>query len=444
MKDETRTLSVWMGLGLLIVVGVFVVLLGQAGHWWDWQGMAQNMGMNSHGSSPPVMDGNGQSEDAASLSDSPAADLRATHEAMADRLLEALRRRVQSVGAIENEALLTFKSADALQAFLKRAGLYGLRPLGEIDRLNAVRVGYDDLEKLRADLLDHGEDYADVSANYLVKVPGLPPKENRVGGDAPFGDSVMAAMGANIDRTNYGQNVKVAVIDTGVADHPTFRPNQVLHTDLVKDGQPFDGHGTAMASLVAGGKYGAEGLAPAATILDIRVADARGESDSFILAQGIYSALDQGANIINISLASYGDAMILREAIKAANERGVTVFAAVGNEQAGVKAYPAAYPDVVSVSGIDAQLHLAYFSNSGDPTIAAPAVSIPSAYVDSGKTAYVLGDGTSQASALAAGMGAVFRSWGFDVPSALTSRARSTGAAAREVGAGVLNLGPPR
>ena len=314
-----------------------------------------------------------------------------------------------------------------------------------MDRLNAARVAYDRLESLRSELLNNPDAYEDVGANYLVKVPGLPPAEDRsAAGSAPFGDSVMPALGANTDRSTWGQGVTVAVLDTGVFDHPTFRPGQVRHFDLVQDGQPIDGHGTAMASLIAGTQYGAEGVAPAAGILDVRVAGPDRESDSFLLAQGIYTAIDNGAQIINISMGSYGDASVVRNAVKDAQQAGAIVFASVGNEQAGVKAWPAAYPGVMAVSGVDAQLKLAYFSNSGDPTVAAPPVSIPSAYFEDGRGMLVLGSGTSQASALAAGLGATYRSWGFNVPSAMVSRARPTGATSHEVGAGVISVGAPR
>jgi hypothetical protein len=37
-----------------------------------------------------------------------------------------------------------------------------------------------------------------------------------------------------------------------VEDHPTFGEGQITHLDLVNDGQPFDGHGTAVASLIGG------------------------------------------------------------------------------------------------------------------------------------------------------------------------------------------------
>ncbi|MGI8602690.1 MAG: S8 family peptidase [Verrucomicrobiales bacterium] len=439
--NDSRTMTVWMCLGLLVVVGVFLLFFGQMDRWTNWQ--KSRFGVTGDGpAKPPALITGGTADETNEPIEPTLMSLRAAQEALANRLLEALRGRVQSIGAMENEALLTFKSQEALMAFLKRSGGAGLRVLGQLDALRTVRVGYDSLERLRSELLNHGDDYADVGANYLVRVPGLPPAENRVGGDSPFGETVMTALGANVDRSQWGNGVVVAVVDTGVVDHPAFRERQIRHVDLVKDGQVFDGHGTAMASLIAGSKPGAEGLAQAAQLLDVRVADANGESDSFMLASGITTAVNEGAHIINISLVSYGDAPVVRSAVREAHERGVVIFAAVGNEQAGIKGLPADIPGVVSVSGVDADGELAYFSNSGDPTIAAPAVSIPSAYFEDGRNFYVLGDGTSQASALAAGMGAVYRGWGFNVREAITSRARPVNASPHEVGAGVLFLGP--
>jgi subtilisin family serine protease len=228
------------------------------------------------------------------------------------------------------------------------------------------------------------------------------------------------------------------VIDSGISPHPAFREGQITHLDLTAEGDALNAHGTAIASLVAGNLEGAEGLAPGADLLDIRIAGKEGLSDSFLLAQGIHAAIERGAGVINISMATYGDARPVAEAIAEANRRGITVIAAVGNDAAGIKAWPAAYPGVISVSGVDAEGHLAYFSNTGAPSIAAPSVGVPSAYHEGGQARLATGNGTSQATALVSGAAAAFRSRGLDAAEALIRNARPGSGKKEEIGAGVL------
>ena len=359
----------------------------------------------------------------------------------ADSSLEALTSRVQPKGAIPNEAIITFKSPSAMKAFLERAAAEGLVVKGRITGLNGVRAAFDSLDRLQRELVDHANDIAGAGANFPVASPGLPAPENRgPGGNAPFGDALMNSIGAGVDRTEWGRGVTVAVLDSGVAAHPAFAEGQIAHVDLVNDGRPFDGHGTAIASLIVGGINGAQGVSPAATILDVRIAGADGMSDSFQLARGIETALDRGARVINISMGSFGDSPIVAQAVNDALQRGVVVVASAGNEQLSMKDWPAAYPGVISVSGVDATGHIAYFSNTGEPTLAAPAVGIPSAFAENNKPYLAIGDGTSQAAALVSGAAAAILSRGGDVLSVLSRNAQTIPATKAEAGAGMLRL----
>jgi len=323
-----------------------------------------------------------------------------------DRLSKLLSRRLNSFGAIGNELLLKFKSPEALRAFLSRADQSGLKILGRLDGLMAIRVGFDDLDELRALIEGDESVYEAIEANFMVKVPDWLNSESRPGvsGTAPFGgDAFLQAIGADSNRSTWGTEITVAVLDTGVENHPTFGKGQLTHLDLVNDGQPFAGHGTAVASLIGGRDEQAPGVAPASHILDVRIADSLGESSSFKLAEGIVKAVDAGAQVINISLGSYGDATVLRDAVAYAESKGAVIVAAAGNDHTNNQlAYPAAISSVISVGGVDADYQQAYFSNSGKGLdVTAPAVGIQSAY---GADLIVLGDGTSQAAAITSGV----------------------------------------
>lgn len=356
--------------------------------------------------------------------------------------VEELAQKVQPAGAIPNEAILTFSSKQAMSDFISRASARGLVLKGRLDPLRSVRVAFDSIEKLHRELLEHGGDHLEYGPNYPVLSPGPPPREDRNGGgDLQFGDALLTAIGAGpgVDRSLWGEGVTVAVVDSGVAAHPAFGKGQVTHVDLVNDGQPFDGHGTAIASLIVGNVDGARGVSPASKILDVRIAGANG-SDSFLLARGIMTALDRGAQIINISMGSYGDSPVVARAIHDALQRGVIVIASAGNDGAAIKDWPAAYTGVISVSGVDASGRLAYFSNSGDPTLAAPAVGIPSAYAQGNKPFLAIGDGTSQAAALVSGAAAAILSQGGDVFTTLSKSALKIPATKQQAGAGMLYL----
>lgn len=361
--------------------------------------------------------------------------------------LEALEEQLQRPGAFENEALLTFSDEAGLADFITRARAAGMTVTEPIAGAKTVRVFFDSVGQLHDLLAGTSGERPAVSANYAVSIPDLavPPPPAGGTGQAPFGAEMLPSIGieAGSDRSSWGDGVLVAVIDSGVSPHPAFREGQLTHIDLTDEGGEFHGHGTAIASLVAGNHPGAEGISPGANLLDIRVAGSDGISDSFLLAKGIHTAMENGAKVINISMGTYGDAAPVAAAVAEAVRRGITVVAAVGNDAAGVKVWPAAYPGVISVSGVDADGALAYFSNSGSPTLAAPAVGIPSAYQQDGKALLATSQGTSQATALVSGAAAAFYSRGSNPATALIQSARPGSAGKEEIGAGILFLPVP-
>ena len=356
--------------------------------------------------------------------------------------LEALNA---TAGVVPREVVLTFPSSAAWNAFRRRAADAGLRVLHADERLLTARVGYDDPQALARELRDHAGDFQGVGLNYQAWVPALQNEREadaaNAGGRAPFGNSGLAAIGAAGNRQTWGRGVTAAVLDTGVTEHEVLGHTRITHLDLVQDGQVPNGHGTAMASLIAGNDASNGGVAPAARLLDVRVADVNGQSTTALVAEGIMQAVDAGAQLINISLGSTGDSPVLRRAVEYALERGVVIVAAAGNEQQAALAYPAGYEGVISVAAVDANGTQAFFSNSGSGlTLAAPGVGIVSAYSDN---RMVMSSGTSQATAITSGVIAALLGWGHapaDIAGLLTQSAKATGAPATQVGAGILQV----
>ena len=347
-------------------------------------------------------------------------------------------------GAVPGEALLTFRTPEELAAFRTRASLYGLKILDSDARLRTARVGWSDLDRLADELNEHPSAYENVAANLIARIPGLPREPvldaSNQGGSAPFEQNLFASIGADTDRSGWGASVKVAVLDSGIADHETLSGLTIDRVKLVEAGPVPNGHGTSMASLISGRVAPAEGVAPSAKLIDIWVADEQGMSNTALVAAGIMEAVDRGAQVINISLGSFGSSLMLQNAVQYALDNNVLIIAAAGNEQLTQLAYPAAYPGVISVGAVDANQKQAYFSNSGSPTLAAPGVGILSAYTD-GKI--VVGSGTSQATAITTGVVATLLGRGLhpkDIPGILTQNALNTGAPKEQVGAGMLQM----
>jgi thermitase len=179
-------------------------------------------------------------------------------------------------------------------------------------------------------------------------------------------------------------SVLVAVVDTGIDySHPDLAANYApLGYDWANgDADPRDdnGHGTHCAGIIAAvfnNSVGISGVAQVRVMTE-KVLDSGGWGYWDWVANGIIHAVDQGANIISMSLGGYGDSELIHEAIKYAYDRGVLLIAAAANDNTNMKSYPAAYDEVVAVAATDQYDSQASFSNWGEwIELAAPGVSI--------------------------------------------------------------------
>ena len=277
--------------------------------------------------------------------------------------------------SIPGERLVMFDSDEAYRNFL--AGLEGsdLTLLGRIDRLRVLRLGYDDLNSLR-DQLDDQEPYG----NYSVYVPD-PPEESRGGGPgAGFGNSLYEWLGIPQDNASYGEGVTIAMIDTGIS--PDSPLQNIRRIDLLAesglDAPVFHPHGEQMASISRGNDPQMQGISPSSPIISIRIGDESGAANSFLLAEAIVRAVDEGGDIINISMGSDYKSTIVNAAVDYAAENGVLIVASAGNNGSPDLSHPAANDYVISVGALDANSQHAPFSNRGeDLNVAAPGVGIP-------------------------------------------------------------------
>ncbi len=306
---------------------------------------------------------------------------------------EAASRFRYPEGAVEDEVVLIFKDEASYQDYLAALERAGIQPLGRIDALGVLRLDISTLNRLKTPL--HA---VDVAFNFRISRP-LPPLEalpSLALQLAPYNQTAAQITGP---LSGDGTGVRVAVLDSGLYEHSTFENSEI--EEIVLAGKYLDDpgaeHGTAVASII-GGK---EGVAPGSSLLVVRVLGEDGLGHSFHAAQGIIHAVDRGAQIINMSLGLYQDSALLRHAVQYAQGKGVLLVASAGNDRYVGLPYPAAYPDVLSVTAIDAKNRQAGFPNQSESIdFAAPGVAILTA-AEEGKTQ--LFTGTSAATPFVTG-----------------------------------------
>jgi subtilisin family serine protease len=210
-----------------------------------------------------------------------------------------------------------------------------------------------------------------------------------------------------VHRTNRGEGILVAVIDSGVdAGHPALKGAVLEEFEAVETKKgATDTHGTAVASIIAA-REGMTGVAPQAMLLSIKAFAPDGKygrtlGNTYDLLRGIDWAVKKNAKVLNLSFAGPRDPL-LQSALHAAAERGVVLVGAAGNK--GPKAppaYPGAYEQVIAATATDAKDRLYKQANRGDyVAIAAPGVDILAA---AGKKGYGVTSGTSMAAAYVSG-----------------------------------------
>jgi subtilisin family serine protease len=205
-----------------------------------------------------------------------------------------------------------------------------------------------------------------------------------------------------------GEEVRIAVIDSGIdVAHPELAGAIAGTYDALRSTDGPHTHGTGIAGAIAA-RARLLGSAPAARLLAIRAFGATSsgaESTSFVVLKGLNYAVEQGAQIINMSFAGPKDPLLER-GLAAAAKRGIILIAAAGN--AGPKSpplYPAADRNVIAVSATDSADKLFEASNRGNHlALAAPGVDL---LLPAPDEKYQVASGTSFAAAYVSGLAAL-------------------------------------
>lgn len=226
-----------------------------------------------------------------------------------------------------------------------------------------------------------------------------------------------------VHELSTGAGTVVAVLDTGVdPGHPAVAGQLIPGYDFIDDdNDPTEqrshldgngngvvdeafGHGTFVAGLVAL-------IAPDARIRPYRVLDSDGVGNAFVVAQAIADAVDDGADVINISMGTSQKmkSHVVDDVLKDARRRGVVVVVAAGNAASDDRHFPAESKNVLSVTSSDDQTQgLSPFASWGDwVDLAAPADRVLGPVPGGG---YAWWSGTSMAAPQVSGQVALVRS----------------------------------
>jgi len=182
------------------------------------------------------------------------------------------------------------------------------------------------------------------------------------------GDAALAQGGG-------GGGAAIGVIDGGVAAHPALG-RTIEQRGFVNGAPRASAHGTAVASLIAG-QGSVRGASPGVSLLvaDVFGADPAG-GNALALTRALGWMVARRVRVVAVSLVGQANPLVER-AVAQARARGTWVVAAVGNDgRAAPPAFPASYPGVIAVTGVDGRgrvlieagraLHLDYAAPGAD------------------------------------------------------------------------------
>lgn len=216
-----------------------------------------------------------------------------------------------------------------------------------------------------------------------------------------------------------GSNVTVAIIDTGVDPHPAFKSLLLPGYDFTRnrdggseksdvnqstmailDGNPGFVNQSTMAildqstmAILDGPEYAAFGhgtivagvvhlTAPRARLLPLKAFKADGSGYASDVLRAIYTAVNQNADVLNMSFSFATRSRELENALNYATARGIVAVSSTGNDGQRINVYPAALSNVIGVASSTDWDTLSNFSNYGPNVawIAAPGEAIVSTY----------------------------------------------------------------
>lgn len=289
-------------------------------------------------------------------------------------------------GHVPNEIIIKFKPDTPPEVKSEIVGMYKCTVVGKcsIADLQLLKTAEpEQTEQMLSMYQSHEEvEYAELNhyfRQFLIPNDELYPLQWNFYNETYGGVHLEAAW----DIQTGDPNVIIAVLDSGVAfeDFEIYRlapdlaqTRFVTGYDFVNnDTHPNDdnGHGTHVTGTIAqstNNGIGVAGVAFNCTIMPVKVMNSDGIGTTFDIADGIYYAANNGAKVINMSIGTDVNTRTIRDAVRYAYTKGVTIVCAMGNdfEQGNPPSYPAAYDDYcIAVGATRFDREWAYYSNTG-------------------------------------------------------------------------------
>ena len=187
----------------------------------------------------------------------------------------------------------------------------------------------------------------------------------------------------------YGNNIRVAVIDSGVYAHPDLKGNLISGYNYIKNSTDTSdniGHGTYVSGIIAAESNGEyiTGIAPKVKIVPLKCFDANDRTTTSMIANAIYDAVDvYGCDIINMSFGTTGSNTTLKLSVEYAIQKGCIIVASVGNDGSTKEYYPAKYDNVIGVGATDEDNVISWFSQRNNTVdVVAPGENVKSVSIE--------------------------------------------------------------
>ncbi len=299
---------------------------------------------------------------------------------------------------VPNELLVKVKPGTDMDALAK---LLHAKIIGRNDKLGIYRLQFGDAAATDAALaqLKNNSDVLAVDYNYYFDPPVTPQL---------IANPSVAPLSLKLDPTTDSSdpcNATVGLIDTPLQSLGSQLDQFVVKSiPVAGDAQPGTSTPTHATGMLYNLLYSASQAAHGNSSLRVVHVDVYGPNPtttSWDVALGVQAAVNNGANILNMSLGGGGDSSVLDAVVKQAIADGVIVFAAAGNEPVDSATYPAAIPGVNAVTATQNGQLAPYADYGSFVSLALPGANV----IYFGNQAYVF-QGTSVSTALATGVAA--------------------------------------
>jgi thermitase len=272
---------------------------------------------------------------------------------------------------IPDELIVTMKDGKSVEELAKKLGA---KVVGKSNGLNSGRLKFDSEDAANAarDSLRDNEEVASTDPNF--EVSSVP---------TPAGTGAASQPNLRLQPVKDGEALIIGLIDTAV-QKPGGNFDSFLLPSISVAGQSTispdrPSHGTSMFETLLRGisVFNEDGSASRVRVLPVDVYGPNGTTTTYEVAEGIFQAMKNGAQIINLSLGSEGNTPYLYQVIRQGRESGRIFVGSAGNTPVTSPTFPAAYPEVIAVTAGVGPGQLAPYANRGSfVDVMAPGSSI--------------------------------------------------------------------